>query len=190
MSHSPEFPYASPDVPMSILEHVFVPGFNDEITMPSGKTLDIEVDQQAIRIRDGFFGFHAQLAYNSEGDAFVSYGIQTIERLIIHNLRHPDLYAGRLITRSLSYFEQGVLDGESIPYWLAAWDMDPRSPAVDNYQQWKEGVDSGLSPKAAARRTWTGEQAIKHGFTNMSHPKEHEGYLIVGFGRPGAKLND
>ena len=156
--------------------------------MPSGKTLDIEVDQEAIHIRDGFFGFHAQLTYSPEGEAVVSYGIQTIDRQIIRNLRHPDLYAGRLVTRSLAYFEQGVLNGEPIPYWLAAWGMDPDSPAVDNYLQWKEGVDSGLSPKAAARRTWTGKQAIKHGFTNMSLPKAHEDYIIVGFGRPGSKL--
>lgn len=52
-----------------------------------------------------------------------------------------------------------------------------------NYNQYIDGINSGLSPSQAAANTWTGQRAAEHGFTNIT-VNSTDGVVSFSFGRP------
>ena len=53
----------------------------------------------------------------------------------------------------------------------------------DNYDEYQLNIESGLTPEEAALATFTGRQAVRHGFTRVRSIVETEGEVSVIFVR-------
>ncbi|MEL6597515.1 MAG: hemagglutinin repeat-containing protein [Pseudomonadota bacterium] len=71
-------------------------------------------------------------------------------------------------------------DGVQVNSIRSEWVPGGRST---NYNQYVDGINSGLTPSQAAANTWTGQRAAEHGFTNIT-VNSTDGVVSFSFGRP------
>lgn len=183
------FRYPNPDASVNYLGQYYDwhdLDIEDTITMFSGRELRVSFDtaEDSYSFNDGPYYFVAQHNTND--------GVQTVRFLIDtrdrdgFNRPHPDLFAGRLMTRSIAFVEERLTEGQPLKRLAACWltgnpgEMLPS----DNYIQFEEGLKAGLSPEEAAFSTWTGRQALKHGFTEISLIEDDLYGWLVNFDRP------
>lgn len=78
--------------------------------------------------------------------------------------RYPGLYAGKLFARAVQHFD--AIHGP-VDYFFGRWDT-----GSDNRQQYEAALAQYENPTYLERRraafaTWSGAQALKHGFKNI-----------------------
>lgn len=172
---------------MAAIEKVFAtPGFNGVIRTGSGRELIAVNSGDFVEIRDSsnpHYHFRAELTHIGDKDA-VYFSIDSQDRNG-QNAQHPDIYAARLMRRSVRHFEETVRGGVPIPRIAATWYTEPG--ASDNYTQLQANLAKyGPSQtERALRETWTGEQAKELGFTEIKGPYPLEDdFVEVYFDRP------
>lgn len=96
--------------------------------------------------------------------------------------RHPLLRGSEQFEDILRFFEGEYVGINALWY------------EGDNLAEFNRLTASGLKPEEAARQTWTGQQALKHGFTDVKFEKPQRGspgayrQVSVYFDRPGARV--
>jgi len=132
------------------------PGINTAIYGQSGRKVRLLASAEELQIRDDQYP-HVRLLANLEGSTF-RVDVLTKSPLFPKG-KHPDFYAGRFVPFALEYFE---LLGLSIPYYKSLWWGNS-----DNYIQWLEAIQKGLSPRDALNETWAGKIRTQLGFTRL-----------------------
>lgn len=183
------FRYPDPDATVRYLGCFydrFKLDFEDTVTMFSGRELRVSFDtvEDYYSFDDGPYRFETKHS-TDEGVQTVKFIIDTRDRDGI-NRPHPDLFAGRLMTRSIAFVEERLTNGQPLKRLSAAWleGESNKSLPSDNYIQFEQGLAAGLSPETAAFSTWTGRQALKHGFTEISSIVNDKISWLVDFDRP------
>lgn len=184
-----DFRYPDPDTAVRRLGHYYNSHslhFHDTITMFSGRELKVDFDtaEMCFSFEDGPYYFHTWYK-EDKGIPTIKFAADTRDRNGI-NRPHPDLFAGRLMTRSIAFSEERLTGGQPLRQLSACWlngTLDESSPS-DNYIQFEQGLEAGLSTEAAAFSTWTGRQALKHGFTQINSIRNDTYSWLVDFVRP------
>lgn len=176
--------------PCGVPEEVFAPGFRSIVDSPSGLPLSCQVTDRLIRIEDmthmhapggACFVFDARVDSRNEADnPQLSFLVRTYHENA-HPTRHPDLRAAALLARSIAYFDEI----NPLVSLKARWDGEARTLST-NYDQFRRAIELSTAPpeeaeKAAAFCTWTGRQAMRHGFTILSYieRKSYAKYNVV-----------
>jgi hypothetical protein len=174
---------------------VFTPGFNGTVESPSGLSLSCQSTDRLIRIEDlthrspageAYFVFDARVNRDQAEDSPQLTVMVRTHHDRARPTRHPDLHAAALLTRSMVYFD----DIDPIVSLKARWNGELQSVKT-NYNQYRKALDQYPEPieeakQAAAFSTWTGRQALLHGFT-LPPQVTSQSYtqLTVLFKRPG-----
>lgn len=150
----------------------------------SGEDLAAFVTQNCIDIADaadaarGYERPHFNATMHEGSPGIMQFSVRTKEH---SGERHPDLYAGLLLARSLEYFGQY----HGIRGVQARWLHDS-----DNYQQYCDALEDGYQlgdrsvlRRDAARQTWTAKKLFRLGFRTLSgdviETKTYEGQPMV-----------
>lgn len=173
--------------PMVILEQAFVPGFDNDIPMPSNRVLAAKTTDDEVYIRDqdnSKYHFDACVSTESEGAIFFS--VDTVDRQG-ENQIHPDLYAAKLLGRAVRFFDAG-------PYgpldrvegtWLTDADSDNFAMYAASLAKFGPGPYTQEQMRIAAKETWTGGVLDKLGFKVVSSVHSKSGsHVQVYFDRP------
>lgn len=182
-----DFLYASPSEPMEILEPLFAQEQSCTVVpMPSGRNLLVTIKDEEVSVSDEEYWddyvFIARLWKGAFGSKnAVSFHIDTHGKSRKFSRRHPDLYAARLMSRSIDFFENGTHLGKPLDRIWAQW--APKGHLSDNYVQFTANLAKGMSTEVAAINTWTGIQAAKLGFTAVRGVFMLEGLLHTYFDR-------
>ncbi|HEX8762828.1 MAG TPA: hypothetical protein VF733_03665 [Candidatus Saccharimonadales bacterium] len=187
------FRYPSPDMAMALLEHAFTiaPWQDDndtDVLMFSGRTLEVRIDatpdEQHCFVQDGPFEVGATIIQQEDGTRAFQPRVDTMDREGF-NRRHPDMFAGRLLTRSVTLLEQAFFGGQPLQRMLCAWatGQDKALPPSDNYIEYKKGQAAGLSEEEAVFGAWSGRWARAHGFDTISLNCDDGSHHAVTFER-------
>lgn len=181
---------------------IFELGFEARIITPSGNKLQCWATEQEIGILDVTdprdYGVQRR---HFEATLLTRYGKPSLmlgicNRNTLSNnpdVRHPDLFPARLLDRTVQYFERDVLQEVPLRYLEGHWPTDNPFLAdnTGQYLAYKAalGVER-LTPEqraVAARTTWTGKQAIRLGFNEVTAYERRRTYIDAYFKRPLAR---
>lgn len=121
----------------------------------SGSKLHLEVRSGCIAVTSTDNGTSFAMVGRVKRDE-VHFNLKTVHRTGESRSHHPDFFAGRFVDFALANFEQ---QGFDIRYWMSDWDHNS-----DNYKQYISLRDATGDSQNAARNTWAGAQAARHGF--------------------------
>jgi hypothetical protein len=155
-----------------IPERVFQRPFlqSEEVTGLSGNILLGTVSSSEVRLHADYYNFVAHRFTRDEQTLC----IRAKTRSGIY--RHPDLYAAKLVARSLNFFDQ---EGPTITTIRGAW-----GAGSDNYQMYRElNPQSQEQELAAAGSVWEGGLAQRLGF-DVQSVQDHGETIIALFSRP------
>lgn len=168
--------------------YVLREGFQGTVKALSGGELYCSIERDKVWItgqtHPGQFWANIQTEKGDRGNVrALKLSIETRSR---KGVRHPDIYAGRLLRASLAYFERAG----RVEQLQAVW-MDPPDYSV-NYDQYTTYLKRRhwRSPNQtqkveAAQHTWTGMQAHSLGFTAVRGIwRADTGAIHVQFERP------
>lgn len=177
-------------------EEVFAPGFKGIVESPSGLPLSCQVTERRVRIEDmtyrasernPYFVFDASVDTQQGADSpQLSFLVRTHHENARPS-RHPDLHAAALLGRSIRYLDAI----EPLTSLKARWSGETQSNRT-NFDQFRRVLDTHPGTKEEAEKlaafsTWTGRQALRHGFTDIGWIKYKSYYNFdVLFRRPGA----
>lgn len=120
----------------------------------SGRVLNCYIDPQEILVTDAE-DVRLMLVSLLSPNGELRLGLHS--RLKDGSAKHPDLFAARFVDFTIRNFE---LLGGNIRFLVGAWE-----PGSDNYRQFFDHLNSSQDRVAAARSTWTGQIAERHGFS-------------------------
>ena len=195
-------------------EAIFSRGFYDTIPVGDGREVVCLATSNSVEIYDpsenvdgwGSMPVYHYFAALKRAGYDVNTGYDFKLRLTVRNRnplsdqpqeKHPGIHPAWLIGRTKRYFEEDVLHGRPVRFLEGNWlQLENGLPwADDNWQQYqaqKQAIQSETdSPleehhlAKAAFATWTGNQALRHGFTKVFSVEELDGgaHVIVLFER-------
>jgi hypothetical protein len=115
------------------------------------------------------FSIHASVQ-----DATLEFGIETKVESRGKVYRAPTLYGAEQFSAMLEHFEK---KGTAVGTILSRWSYGDNLKTFNQSTQ-SVSIDDGIALEAAAFKTWTGTQALAHGFDRVE--------LLELTGRPGA----
>ena len=174
---------------MATLEQIFVPGFNQSVTMPSRKRLQCSVEPDYIAIygtkKEGHMFQIFRDGVGAPTDLLPGVWFWAHNKGNVSGQRPPDIFAAKLLERSVRFFETY---GPPVQRLQASWNTSPG--VSDNFAQYQKYLEQfGPNPTVeqeyeAARQTWTGQCATAMGFTALSGHYSASSFIQVDFERP------
>lgn len=175
-----------------IPERIFHPGFHETITTASGKEMNCDVTTTKIDIS-------SDILLSSLEDSFVRFKAELSEDNLLHltinskgmrnGNRHPDIYAKKLLMRTLRYFESL---GRTIDGIQALWTgLQYQRDNFDQYYAYLSRFQNQQITEEmkieAAKSTWTGRVTTSLGFTEIRVNDRNSGEISTTFRRPSPK---
>lgn len=151
--------------------------FSGMIKGGSGREIVCQIWRNRITLRDVYKNYWMQAVV--EGDKASAL---IVTRKLTTGERHPDFFARKFFHFALNHFEK---NGLNVTRFAARWVKSEGEYGSLNWDQYKEGIANGLSPKEAAKATWTGRVLAECGFgeveelrEDVENPDVHPTYVV------------
>ena len=172
-----------------IPKDIFRPAFNSAFLTKSGEMYHAEISHRSVEIRSTDYQevvFRACVSANSTLNLDIRNKLKyDAYNEVFTGPKDADLYPSKLLDHTMKYFEEQNTTIERIKgRW--AHDSDNFHQFVENCNGFVTGEFSEKNEKAAAKKTWTGRQAARFGYTDVAIEKIAS-EIVVNFIRPNGK---